>query len=274
MKITFLNPFRTDAHDRIVTEILQRALRPGTELEVLHLEHGPRNIDYYAPKQLVQVEIIRKAVEAERNGADAFVIGCLYDPALVEVREQLSIPVIGPLETATALSRMFGHRYAILSDHEKALPMQRDILRAYGTDTNCVGLEAVGWFVDDMVSDPIKVARDTVAKVREVMARTGAETVIIGCTIVAACYEYAIMAGEIDGADLSVINPNVLALKSAEMFADLQKIGQYRISRQGYYQNIKDHDAFQAEEVEAFFARPVELVRVGATHSSTAEDGA
>lgn len=254
MKISFLNPFATDAHDRIITEVLTHALRPDTVLEVLHLEHGPRNIDYYAPKQLVQVEIIRAAMEAERNGADAFVIGCLYDPGLVEVREQLSIPVIGPLETATSLSRMFGHRYAILSDHRKALPMQRDILRAYGTDVNCVGLEAVGWFVDDMVSDPIRVARDTAAKARELMARTGAETVIIGCTIVAACYEYAVMRGEIDGAGLSVVNPNVLAVKSAEMFADIHRGGQYRISRASYYQNIRDHDEAQAAEVDLFFA--------------------
>lgn len=257
MKISFLNPFGTDVHDDIITTVLEHSLRPDTELEVLHLESGPRNLDYYAPKQLVQVEIIRTAMEAERNGADAFVIGCMYDPALTEVREQLSIPVIGPLESATSMNRMFGHRYALLTDHHKAVPMLRDTLRVYGVDANCVDVDAVGWFVDDMILDPFAVGRDTHQKVKAKLEQTGVETVIIGCTIVSACYEYAIMKGEVDPEGLSVVNPNVLAAKTAEMFADLHAAGQFRMSRQAYYQNIADHDPKQAVEVAKLFNQPV-----------------
>ena len=61
---------------------------------------------------------------------------------------------------------------------------------------------------------------------------------VIGCTIVSACYELAaLMQGMLQGEPAALsINPNVMAVKVAEMFADLRASGQYRISRAGYYQ--------------------------------------
>ena len=63
-----------------------------TEVEIRHLAHAPRNIDYYAPKHLAETEIMTAAVEAERDGFDAFVIGCCYDPALTQCRELVEHP--------------------------------------------------------------------------------------------------------------------------------------------------------------------------------------
>jgi allantoin racemase len=253
VRICFLNPFGTDKYDGIIKEVLSSSLRPGTELEVWHLDAGPRNLDYFAPKQLVQVEILRAAKAAEEAGFDALVIGCLYDPALTEVRELVNIPVIGPLESSTSLARPFGHRYAIITDHHKAVPELRDRLRIYGTDANCVSVEAVGWFVDDMIEDPMKVADDTYRHVQDIMVRTGAETVIIGCTIVSACYELAFQRGDRKLGELSVINPNLIAVKTAEMFADMHRAGQYRMSRTAYYQNLQDHDPIEAADVASYF---------------------
>ena len=100
-----------------------------------------------------------------------------------------------------------------------------------------------------MVLDPMTVAKDTYVKVQDVMRSTGAETVVIGCTIVSACYELAVLRGDADLAALSVINPNVMAVKLAEMFADLDATKQYRISRVGYYQQHTSHDADEAAEI-------------------------
>lgn len=253
VRICFLNPFGTPSFDDIVGEVLQGALRPDAELEVRHLDAGPRNIDYYAPKQLVQVEVLRAGLKIQREGFDALVIGCCYDPALTEARELLDIPVIGPLETAAGLARMFGHRYAVVTDHPKAVPELYDRLRIYGAEANLAAVEAVGWFVDDMVLDPASVGRDAQAQATRVLERTHAETVIIGCTIVSACYERSISRGEIDDTGASIIDPNILAVKAAEMFADLHSKGQYRISRDHYYQRLDAHDPVEAAEVARFF---------------------
>jgi len=253
MRICFLNPFGTDAYDELIMEVLLPTLDGSTELVVRHLKAGPRNIDYYAPKQLVQVEILRAAKQAERDGFDALIIGCVYDPALTEARELLDIPVVGPLEASIAFSRAFGHSYAVVTDHHKAVPELRDRIRIYGAEANCRAVEAIDWFVEDMIGDTAAVAKDIHDMAREVMVRTGAETVIVGCTIVAACFEKACLDGA-DLNDLSIINPNVLAVKMAESLVALQRAGQYRMSRAAYYQRLDDHNPAEAADVARYFA--------------------
>ena len=250
MRICFLNPFGTAAYDELIVDVLTAGMRPDVDLTVRHLSVVPENIDYYASKHLVEVEIMRAAVAAERDGFDAFVIGCCYDPALTQARELVGIPVIGPLEASIAMARPFGHRFAVVTDHHKAVPEIEDRIRVYGQEANCRGVTSVGWFVDDMVLDVAAVAADTYTTVQHAMSDLRAETIIIGCTIVSACYEQAARNDE-RLASLSVINPNLIALKQAELFADLAAQGQYRISRGGYYQSLSAHHALEAKQLNA-----------------------
>jgi len=250
-RICFLNPFGTDSYDELIDSTLRPALQGTTDVEIRHLSNAPRNIDYYAPKHLVETEIMRAAVEAERDGFDAFVIGCCYDPALTQCRELVNIPVVGPLEASVLLSRLFGHSFAVVTDHRKAVPELRDRIRVYGLESSCRSVDAIDWFVTDMVLDPVTVAKDTYVKVQDVMRTSGAEAVVIGCTIVSACYELAALRGDAELSALSVVNPNVMAVKLAEMFADLNATKQYRISRTGYYQQHAAHDADEAGEILA-----------------------
>jgi allantoin racemase len=49
-----------------------------------------------------------------------------------------------------------------------------------------------------------------------------------------------------------VIDPNILALKQAEMLADLHASGRYRIARTGYYQQLETHNPRQAAELRSY----------------------
>ncbi|MEU1595145.1 aspartate/glutamate racemase family protein [Streptomyces sp. NPDC005708] len=249
MRIAFLNPFGTAAYDGLISEALTSAARDDVEVAVQHLDVRPENIDYYAAKHLVEVGIMKAAVQAERDGFDAFVIGCMYDPALTQCRELVDIPVIGPLEASIGISRAFGHSFAIVTDHHKAVPEIADRVRIYGAEPNCKTVTSVGWFVNAMVQDIDGVAKDAYEASVSVLAESGAETIIIGCTIVSACYEKVAASGNTDYQKLSVINPNIVALKQAEALADLKKHGQYRISRAAYYQRLDQHDPAAAAEI-------------------------
>jgi allantoin racemase len=253
-RICFLNPFGTDAYDAIIRETLTPSLRPGTDVEIRHLTGCPRNIDFYVPKHLVEVDVLRAVAEAESDGFDALVIGCCYDPALTQARELVEMPVVGPLEASTSLARLFGHRFSVVTDHHKAVPELEDRIRVYGLDANCRSVTAIDWFVDDMIENPAAVARDAYVRCGDVMERDRAEAVVLGCTIVAACYEQAVLRGSLDFAALPIVNPNVMAVKVAEMLADLRAVGQYRMSRRGYYQRHDQHDADEAAEVRSLLA--------------------
>src|SRR3954454_6483597 len=185
-RICFLNPFGTDAYDAIIEETVTPSLRPGTEVEIRHLENAPRNIDFYVPKHLAEVEVLKEVARAESDDFDAVVIGCCYDPALTQARELSTIPVVGPLEATASLAHMFGHRFAVVTDHSKAVPEIEDRIRVYGLEPNCRSVSAIEWYVDDMLGDTGAVARDAYARCREVIERDQAEVVVLGCTVIAA----------------------------------------------------------------------------------------
>jgi allantoin racemase len=261
-RICFLNPFGTDRFDEIVRETLVPSLRSETEVEIRHLERCPRNIDYYVPKHLVEVEVLRAVREAERDGFDAFVIGCCYDPALTQARELTEMPVVAPLEASVLLARLFGHRFSVVTDHRKAVPELEDRVRVYGVEPNCRSVRAIDWYVDDMIRDPDAVARDAHTRCQEVMEADRAEAVVLGCTIIAACYERAVLNGARELATIAIINPNLMAVKVAELLADLRAAGQYRISRGGYYQQHAQHDPEEARAVLDVFLQPSAAERV------------
>ena len=77
---------------------------------------------------------------------------------------------------------------------------------------------------------------------REAAKRFGAETVIMGCTIIAAIYQEYLMEGG-EPSEVPIINPNLMALKMAEGLADLKQKGGYFIARQGYYMKPTGHFA-------------------------------
>src|SRR5215213_9145916 len=147
-RICFLNPFGTEDYDAIIAETLRPSLRDGTDVVIRHLSDCPRNIDFYVPKHLVEVEVMRAVVQADREGFDALVIGCCYDPALTQARELTDMPVVGPLEAAASLARLFGHRFAVVTDHSKAVPELEDRIRLYGLEANCRSVSAIDWYVD------------------------------------------------------------------------------------------------------------------------------
>ena len=255
-RICFLNPFGTDDYDGLIAETLTPSLRGGTEVEIRHLEGAPRNLDFYVPKHLVEVEVLRAVRAAELDGYDAMVIGCCYDPALTQARELTDMPVVGPLEASASLARLFGHRFSVVTDHEKAVPELEDRIRIYGLEANCRSVRAIDWYVDDMIGDPAAVARDAYDRCREVLERDRAEVVVLGCTIVSACYEREVLRGAAELGSLAVVNPNLMAVKVAEMLADLRAVGQYRMSRRAYYRKHADHDAEEAASILALLDGP------------------
>ncbi|MFG2960985.1 aspartate/glutamate racemase family protein [Streptomyces sp. NPDC048291] len=250
MRICFLKPFGTPAYNQLIHDVLTPSLQSGTEVEVRNLDIVPENMDYFAAKHLVEVGIMKAAIRAERDGFDAFVIGCCYDPGLTQCRELVDIPVVGPLEASIMNARPFGHRYAVVTGHHKAATEIADRVRIYGQEQNCLAVSHVGWFIDDMIKSPAAVAQDAYGTSLRIMREAGAETIVIACTIVSACYEITAAKDE-SLRGISVIDPNIMAVKQAEMLASLNAVGQYRIARTGYYQQVAQHSTEQAAEIHA-----------------------
>jgi len=255
MRINFLNPFGTPVYDQLIRDTLMPYARPDTELTVTHLENCPANIDYYYSKHLAELAVFEEVVRSEAAGFDAVIVGCCYDPGVRVARELVDIPVIGPLEASIQLAGYYGHDYVVITDHHKAVPYLRDMVVGYGS-TLCRDVSCINWWITDMIRDTAGVARDAQAAVKAVMDRSGAEAAILACTIISACTEKWLREQRAPR-DLTILNPNTMALKMAESLGDLKRQGLYNISRAGYYQKHQQHDAKEYADVRARFAWPL-----------------
>lgn len=238
MKILFVTPFHfgSSQHDDDFDGVLAEGLQPLMDDDVEAVfEHLPRpTIDGPAAFQQESTYLMQAAVEAEARGFDALVIGCCYDPLLTDVRASLTIPVVGPLETAVMGARQFGHKFAIVTDIKIAESRIADLVRLYGLESNCTAVTSIGWDGDDILEDKPGAAKAAVAKATELLETTDAEVVVIGCTIVSSAYEETVRSDPMLTA-LPILNTNLLALRQAQTMAALAAQDQFRVARTGYY---------------------------------------
>ena len=75
-------------------------------------------------------EVIYNAMQAEREGYDAFLIGNISDAGIREAREVVGIPVLGLCETSLHVACMMGANFSLVTISEKWTPR----LLAKGTE--------------------------------------------------------------------------------------------------------------------------------------------
>ena len=69
--------------------------------------------------------MIRHALEAERAGYDAFVIGHFQEPGLLEIRGAVDIPVIGLGEANLLAALSMGYRLGLVTIDPDLHPLAR-----------------------------------------------------------------------------------------------------------------------------------------------------
>jgi allantoin racemase len=259
-KIDFINPFGTTVYDDLIKDTLTHYSDEDTELHITHLDACPPDIDYFYSKHIIEAVLFERIMQDEEEGFDAVIVGCCYDPGVRLARELVDIPVIGPLEASMQLAGNFGHSYTIVTDHHKAAPYLEDMTRTYGYADTCRGVRTIEWWVKDMVQDPDRVARDTIERCRAVVKETDAEIIVMGCTIIAACYQRYLMRGN-EAPDVTIINPNLMALKMAELMASLKQKGVHMISRAGYYEKPSGHHGREHLKARRRFQKAISAMR-------------
>jgi allantoin racemase len=148
-------------------KVIARAAEPGTTVHVQGLAQAAgigahfRFLEYHDTK-----EVIENALDAEKQGYDAFLIGNITDAGLREARELLNIPVLGLSETSLHVASMMGASFGLVAIAERWIPRLLENVERYGLRGKFAGIEA-------MQTSPLdlrKAFRDE-ARRRDVIAR-------------------------------------------------------------------------------------------------------
>jgi allantoin racemase len=126
--------------------VVLHGLRPGTygsDFAPIHaIRH--RYLEY-----LNEAQVIEAARTAEREGYDAFALGCFYDPALRAARSLVDIPCVGLSESCMLVACSLGHRFGLVSLEASQRAQHEELVRAYGLRERLAGVVAMHPPIDE-----------------------------------------------------------------------------------------------------------------------------
>ena len=215
---------------RVVSPITTRGFRKPNEFEALQapdvvidtveIDTGPASIECEFDQALAVPGTVAKIVEAERAGIHAVIIDCMGDPGLRPARECVSIPVVGPAETAMHIASMLGHRFSVLTVLDRIRPMLENQAKVYGVPEKLASVRSVDIPVLELESDLDRVKRELTDQGILAVERDGADVLIFGCTGMLGCAD-AVRAGLLSkGHDVPVIDPVPAAVRFAVALVD------------------------------------------------------
>ena len=217
---------------RVVSPITTKGFRKESDLFPLggdifkvsasQIDIGPASIESEFDEAMCQPDTILKIIEAEKEGCDAVVIDCMGDPGLQGARECVSIPVIGPCETAMHYASMFGHKFSVLTVLERTVPLIENLSLLYGVSSKVASVTPVNIPVLELEDDlDYTLNRMTEVSI-DTIKNDYASVIIFGCTGMLGCAN-ALKSKLLEkGYDVPVIDPIPLAVQTAYTCAKLK----------------------------------------------------
>ena len=191
-------------------------MRPDLTITHSLIDRGPASIESEFDEALSVPDTIRKAIDAEHRGANAIIIDCMGDPGLHACREVVTIPVVGPSQTAMHVASLLGHRFSFITVLDRLRAMVGNLVASYGLTATYASFRAVDIPVLDIGHDlgllKTALAREAIAAVQQ----DGADVIVLGCTGFLGCAS-AMRSQLVEaGCDVPVIDPIPLAVQMAD----------------------------------------------------------
>jgi allantoin racemase len=233
---SFVHPVEQAPYIERLKTFLDAGAAPGNTFEVHGLDPPDRHFHPLTEFRCA-AQTIRNALEAERAGYDAFVIGHFQEPGLLEIRGAVDIPVIGLGEASLLAGLSMGGRLGLVTIDPVFIDWHRRQVKAHGLGERIVGVRALNMdlpgfmraFADEKYYAQVRA--DFVAQVRPLI-EAGAELIIPcgGLPMLLFARERPFL---IDGA--LVLNGIAVAVKAAEMALSLRALTGAVVSRRGTY---------------------------------------
>ena len=179
MRICIIRPIAPSAGAPLSTHTVTAGA--GTELSTVSLYDHPPSVESRADQAMAAPGVIRRAIEAQRDGCDAIVIDCMDDPGLQPAREPVDSPVVGAAQASLHIAAMLGHRFSIVGTAERDAPSFEDLVRAYRLEGRLASVRWVGIPVHELEDE--RRVYPAFARASAQAVADGAHVIVPGCTL-------------------------------------------------------------------------------------------
>ena len=242
----------------------KKAIKPDTELGIKTVAKHTITLRPYAEtlyfELLESVYFVEGVIQAEKEGYDAAIITCYFDPGLDAAREVVNIPVVGTGEASISFAMMLAKKkgsIAVVAVAPKGVLKTFDVLDKYGFSSHLIPINPVRQVPMDVYAkarssgqaSDVQRAKEEFIKVARECIRDGAEIVIIGCGGLGPMLATEEVT-EVDG--VPILDAATCAIKMAENMIDLKKLG-ISVSRHSMYRQPLEED-YKRERVTFGFS--------------------
>lgn len=198
-------------------EMLSRGVPAGTEISVDCIHEGPDELDCNTDEAFAAAEVVRESIRAEKEGYDAIVVYCFSDVGLDAVRENVSIPVIGPGETTLAAAGLLCNRFVVITTQSRNIPRTYRRLRKYAiVRDKMTSVRALDVPIGELRVNPNATRDRLIEVVRQAVENEQIDGVVLGCLGMA---DYGDAVEE--ALPVKVFDPAFLSVGYAELSARL-----------------------------------------------------
>lgn len=230
MKFMFLNhsaqrhSAQLEAH---IKKLLTSYAAPGTEFELAYPEDlgGGEVLSLLEERKalsglhhiLETPALVKKAIEAERNGFDAVIQSNTFDPGVEASRLAVRIPVIGLLRASLHFAATLCDRFGLIVPLETHVPHTMRLVQTYGMAPFVSGIKTVGLYdTGDLSGYHDIVIERTLAVGKELVAEGAQALIPLGGKI----YPYVVTPEELEPAlGVPVVNTKAVGVSYAELMA-------------------------------------------------------
>lgn len=219
MRVQIVTPTPQSEEIYKVVEEYRKMARPGTIISAVALDESvPPDADPTDP--YVLPAILQRIQESERDGADAVIINCMEDPGLDAGRQLVDIPVIGPAQAAFHTAAMLGYKFSVLFPLDNPFYVQK-LVEHYGLIHKLASVRILKASLELLATDRPASIESLVQSSLEAITEDGAHVIVPACTYTTGMAAEVQRRLEALGHRVPVIDPGLLAVRTAEAWVDL-----------------------------------------------------
>jgi len=190
----------------------------GTEVSVIDVPTGPASIESAYEEMLAIPPTLDLIMDCEKNGFDAAIIGCFGDPGLEAARELVTMPVVGPCESAMLMASGLGHKFGVLTIFDSLIPMMEHLSVKAGVREKLSSVRPTNIPVLELMNDPEVTKARLIEVAGTCVEQDRADALLFGCMTMS----FLDMGDEI-GAEVGVpiVNAGRAAVKHAETLVSM-----------------------------------------------------
>lgn len=178
-------------------------------------------------------QVIRNAIQADREGWDVFFMNHFQDVGLYEARAAASIPVLGLGETTMLHACTLGRKLGLLAINPSFIPTHADQVHRYGLQQRVAGIRAINANIPDYMA--AFESPEKKAQLWEVFQREARRLLDDGADVIVPTGGIPMMlfgaerGANVDGAP--IVNGVTVVVKAAEMAVRLRQLEGLEVSR-------------------------------------------